>query len=111
MAAFFRNPVSYCIYVLTILFVVLSFREPPLLVMQHLLAPYTVDITSGVGETVAEAFRGFVLILQIPMLLLVYGVAKSPSGARRITMIILGIMFAVMYFLTIAIGYVAPRFH
>ena len=107
----FRNPVSYCIYFILGILVVTSFGEAPLVVLQHLILPYTVDISRGVGETGAATFRGVTFLAQLLIALFILLVVKAKATGPRVVLSIFGILFVVIYFLVVAFGYIMPRFH
>ena len=88
-----------------------SFGEAPLVVLQHLILPYTVDISRGVGEAGASIFRGVTFLAQFLVALFVLAVVNAKAPGQRIVLSIFGILFVVMYSLIVAFGYVMPRFH
>lgn len=111
MLTYLGNPVSYSIYLFVACFVVLSYGERPLLVVQHIFAPYTVDIARGVGQVVSTGFGIVVLLLQLVMFLFIYLVVKARKGGRKIVLSVLGIFFSSAYFFLVALGYIMPRLH
>jgi len=107
----FRNPVSYCIYVACGTLLILSFGESLRVVFQHLILPYTVDISRGVGSEVAKVFRAVTFLLQFLVIGSVLLVANAKSKGQRVVLSIIGILLVVLYFLVVVFGYVVPRLH
>lgn len=107
----FRNPVSYSFYVLFGTLTILSFGEEPLIVLQHLLLPYTVDVSHGVGSIGAKIFRAVTFLLQFLVLGSVLLVVNVKTSSKRVVFSILGILLVLMYFLAVVLGYIAPRLH
>ncbi|MCH9694512.1 MAG: hypothetical protein K0U72_08390 [Gammaproteobacteria bacterium] len=106
-----RNPVSYSIYLASGILVLASVGESPLVVLQHLIVPYTVDVSRGFGEVGAQIFRATTFVTQCIVLASVAIVIHADSSSRRFALSILGIVFVIAYFLIITIGYIVPRFH
>ena len=111
MRSIFRNPVSYSIYFACSFLIVIGFGEAPLVVLQHLLLPYTLDISRGVGETGATMFRAIVFLAQSLVILFVLLVSNSEASGKRITLSVVGILLVFVYFLVVTFGYVVPRLH
>jgi hypothetical protein len=107
----FRNPVSYSIFVLFFTLVILSYGESPLVVLQHLIFPYTVDISDGVGSVGATIFRAVTFVLQFLVAGSVALVVKSKTASTRVLLSITGVVLVVVYFLVVVLGYIAPRLH
>ena len=106
-----RNPVSYSIYAFVILFVFIVFGESPIIVLQHIFLPYTVDVSRGIGDMGAPVFRAVAMISQCLMFLFVYLVTRLQPDRKRVVFSVLGIFFVASYFLIVVFGYVMPRFH
>lgn len=111
MYSLIRNPIAYSIYAFAVFFVVITYGESPILVMQHIFIPYTVDVSHGIGETASSVFRVVVMISQCLMLLFAYMVTKLQSHSDRLVFSVFGILFVALYFLIVAFGYVMPRLH
>lgn len=107
----FRNPVSYCIYFFVGVLALASFWEAPLIVLQHLFLPYTVDVSRGVGDVGASIFRAVTFVMQLLVILFVVLVAYANKTGHRIVLSIFGILFVVLYFLIVVFGYVVPGLH
>jgi len=107
----FRNPISYSIYALFGILVLLSFGESPLLVLQHLIVPYTVDVSRGVGDEGAKVFRAITFLVQALIAVSILLVVNAKSGGQRIGISIVGVILAIMYVLIVVLGYILPRFH
>ncbi len=111
MRSVFRNPVSYSIYFACSFLIVISFGEAPLVVLQHIFLPYTLDIYRGVGETGATIFRAIVFLAQSLVILFVLLVSNSEAPGKRIILSVFGILFVFVYFMIVTFGYVVPRLH
>lgn len=107
----FRNPISYCIYCVVGILVLAGIGEAPLVVLQHLVLPYTVDISRGIGEAGASIFRAVTFSVQFLVILFIVLVVNAKKAGQRIVLSIFGILFVVVYFLVVVFGYVIPRFH
>ena len=106
-----RNPVSYSLYAFVVLFAVISFGESPILVLQHVLVPYTVDISRGIGNAGVPVFRAVAMMSQCLMCFFIYMASRHQSKSRRLAFSVIGICFVILYFLIVAFAYVMPRLH
>ncbi len=106
-----RNPVSYATYLAFGTLFLASLGESPLVVLQHLLLPYTVDISRGVGDAGATIFRAVVFLAQALVVMAVLLLVHADKARNRALISAFGILFVLVYSVTVAFGYVIPRLH
>ena len=106
-----RNPVSYATYVAFGVLFLASLGESPFVVLQHLLLPYTVDISRGVGEAGASIFRAVVFLAQALVVMSILLLVHADKARNRVLLSAFGILFVFVYSVVVAFGYVMPRFH
>ncbi|MEL7186199.1 MAG: hypothetical protein AAFN50_07160 [Pseudomonadota bacterium] len=111
MNSLLGNPVAISVYVFVVLCVVFSFGEPPLVVAQHILVPFTVDVSRGFGGSAVPIFRAVTLVSQLLVFLFMYLASRPQSNALKVTVSLVGILLVAVHFLIVAIGFVVPRFH
>ena len=111
MNSLFGNPVAISVYVFVVLCVVFSFGESPLVVAQHILVPFTVDVSRGFGGSAVPIFRAVTLVSQLLVLLFVYLASRRQSTAGQVVTSVVGILLVTAHFLIVAVGFIMPRFH
>ena len=108
-----RNPVLWCLAAgsLVLLIAGIALGESVGVLVRHLLIPYSVDITRGVGRDGALWFRSLSLGLQALVAAAAFARSRATASDTRFSWSTAGVALTALYFILIVLGYLAPRFH
>ena len=113
MRSWFNNPIAYafCGIALVLLLSSLSFGVNLADYFQLLFAPYTYDMSRGVGDTLASIIATGLLVIQILLVLMIVSLHKMESVPIRRTLWGFGVVVGAVYFVVTTFGCLISNFH
>jgi len=111
----FLNPLTIFIGICAVVIAVLLWwwgrGESIETISKILFAPFLLDINKGVGEASAEIFRWVTLCSYITVLVFVVMRYFASAKAFKATLSIFGIIFTIVHFSIIGLGYLTTGLH
>lgn len=113
MRTWYKNPIAYTFG--GIAFILLSFSVfngvKAADSFQLVFAPYTYDMSGGVGDTLANYIAAALLAIQIGLVTMAASVHKLSNILLRRTLWGFGVVLVIVYFVVTILGFLITGFH
>ncbi len=115
MKSLLLNPltifIGICILLITVLLWWFAQGESITTISKILFAPFLLDISRGVGDSLAKIFRWVTFASYLIVIAIVVLRYLAKGKIAKITLSIIGIFLAIVHFSIVGLGYVSTGLH